>query len=212
MAFKKTAFRKHRRKIADLMRGLSVVEITGAIGIIGIISIMIVSIYFAHFKLFSNQSKTIDIANETRIALDTITNQIREASGVVSTCPGTSPYNGCGSATTSSTVLVLQLWPLDSNGDPTDPGTTNFDYIVIKRDDLENTKLTRQIFPSAISSRQAKTDILSTDVANNGLTFDYDNADFTQAGEITVTLTNTATQFGKAYTQTQETKAVIRNK
>ncbi len=216
------AIKKHRKRLADLLRGMSVVEITAAIGIIGIISIMVVSIYFAHFRLFSNQSKTIDVANETRIALDAITNQIRESSAVVSSCPVGSPYNGCGGATTSSTAtscnnttsysakVVLQLWPLDSNGNPTDPGSSNYDYVVIKKDDLENTKLKMITYPSSISSRKPSSLILSDEISC--LSFTFDNADPTQASEVTAGITNTTTQFGKTYIQAQETKAVIRNK
>ncbi len=203
------SFIKHKKRLADLLKGMSIVEITAAIGIIGIISIMVVSIYFAHFRLFSNQSKTIDIANENRISLDAITNQIRESSGVASSCCS-------GSYTTSSTVLVLQLWPLDASGNPIDPGASNYDYIIVQRDILENTKLVRITIPSATSSRQAKTDILSTDVSNLQFAYLDSNeqpvADQTLASEVKVTLTNTSVQFGKTYAQTQETKAVIRNK
>jgi len=214
--------KKHQKRLADLLKGMSIVEITTAIGIIGIISIMVVSIYFAYFRLFSNQSKTIDIANETRIAIDAITNQIRESSAVVSSCPVGSPYNGCGGSTTSTSAtscnnttnysakVVLQLWPLDSNSNPTDPGSSNYDYVVIKRDDLENTKLKMITYPSSTSSRKSSSLILSNEISC--LSFTFDNADPTQASEVTAGITNTTTQFGKNYTQSQETRAVIRNK
>ena len=198
-------YRNKNRHSKGIIKGISLIELITGIAIFGLISVMVVSIYFAHFKFFSNQSKTIDLANESRNALEDITNQIRESSTIVSTC------TPCGSNSTSSTVLILELWPLDTNGYPQSPGASDFDYIMIKRDDLENTKLTMTTYPSGISSRPSSSKILSEDVSN--LTFEYNPpGDPTAATEVTITLTNTSGELGKTHTLTQEAKAVLRNK
>ncbi|EKD62559.1 MAG: hypothetical protein ACD_52C00128G0002 [uncultured bacterium] len=193
-------------------RGVSLVELITAIGLIGLVSIMVISIYITHFRLFSNQSQSIDLANENRLALDEMAIQIKEAQAIVSTCT----YPACSGYTTSATTIVLQLWPLDANGNPTDPGSSNYDYVVYKRDDLENTKLVKITYPATISTKKAGTDVLASDVSN--LTFAYYNPfptvspDPTQATEVNVSLTNTNTNMGKTNTITQSTEAVLRNK
>jgi hypothetical protein len=191
-------------------RGVSLVELITAIGLVGLVSIMVISIYITHFRLFSNQSQSIDLANENRLALDEIASQIKEAQAIVSTC------SDCSGYTTSQTTLVLQIWPLDASGNPTNPGGSNYDYIVYKRDDIQNTKLDKKTYPASISSRKAGSNILASDVSN--LTFAYYNPyptvspDPTLASEVTVSLTNTNTNLGKTNTITQSTEAVLRNK
>ena len=208
MAYKKT---KNLLKIK--LRGLSIVEIVTAIGLIGLVSVMVISVYFAHFRLFSNQSQGIDLANENRLALDEMAIQIKEAQAVVSTCAAINPcaYN------TGPAIIVLQVWPLDSNGNPQDPGTSNYDYVVYKRDDLQNPQLVKITYPAAISTRKAGTDVLANDVYNLAFTYKDDTgtdvgANPTLASEVTVSLTNTNTNFGKTNTITQSTNAVLRNK
>ncbi len=201
MAYKKT---KNLLKIK--LRGLSIVEIVTAVGLIGLVSVMVISVYFAHFRLFSNQSQGIDLANENRLALDEMAIQIKEAQAIADTCTACSGY------TTGTATVVLQLWPLDSNGNPTDPGASNYDYVVYKRDDLENTKLVKITYPAAVSTRKAGTDVLANDVSNLQFTYSPDNLTPTTATEVTVTLTNTNTNFGKTNTITQSTEAHLRNK
>src|SRR4030042_5309575 len=112
--------------------GFTLVELITSMAILGIASIMIASIYFAHARLFSNQNTSIDLSTESRLALDEMTNQIRESQSVVSSCPL------CGGDTTSPTALVLQLWSLDVNDEPIDSA---FNYIVYKRGTADNAKL-----------------------------------------------------------------------
>lgn len=196
--------KKAKGLLENKVRGVSLIELITAIGLIGLVSIMVISVYLAHFRLFSNQSQNIDLANENRLALDEMASQIKEAQAVVSTCAACSGY------TTSTTTVVIQLWPLDASGNPTDPGSTNYDYIVYKRDDLQNTQLVKITYSSPISSRKSGTDTLSSDVSN--LQFTYDNANPTLASEVTISLTNTNTNMKKTNTTTQSTEAVLRNK
>ena len=160
------------------------------------------SVYIAHFRLFSNQNTAIDVASQNKLALDEIVNQIRQSQSVVTTCAD------CAGDTTSATVLVLQLWPQDASDEPLDNG--NYDYIVYKRDATDNTKLVRKIVADASSSRTSGTKIIATTISD--LQFTYDNANPTQAGEVTTSVTTTATSQGKTQTTTQKAKAVLRNK
>lgn len=203
MAYK---YKKTKNLFKIKLRGLSIVEIVTAIGLIGIVSIMVISVYLAQFRLFSNQNQSIDLANENRISLDEMAIQIKEAQAVVSTCAACSGY------TTSATIVVLQLWPLDANGNPTDPGASNYDYVVYKRDDLENTKLVKITYPSAISTRKSGTDTLANNVSNLQFVYSPDNLTPTTATEVTVTLENTNTNMKKTNTITQSTEAHLRNK
>lgn len=203
--------KKAKGLLKNKIRGVSLIELVTAIGLIGLVSVMVISVYVTHFRLFSNQSQSIDLANENRLALDEMAIQIKEAQAIVSTCAACSGY------TTGVTTVVLQLWPLDASGNPTDPGGSNYDYVVYKRDDLQNTKLVKITYSAAISSRKSGTDVLSNDVSN--LAFAYkDNAGTdmsatpTLASEVTVSLTNTNTNLGKTNTITQSTEAVLRNK
>jgi len=184
------------------LHGFTIIELITGLAIIGLVSILVASVYIAHFRLFSNQNTAIDVASQNKLALDEIVNQIRQSQSVVTTCAD------CAGDTTSATVLVLQLWPQDASDEPLDNG--NYDYIVYKRDATDNTKLVRKIVADASSSRTSGTKIIATTISD--LQFTYDNANPTQAGEVTTSVTTTATSQGKTQTTTQKAKAVLRNK
>lgn len=198
--------KKAKSLLKNKIRGVSLIELVTAIGLIGLVSVMVISVYVTHFRLFSNQSQSIDLANENRLALDEMAIQIKEAQAIISTCAACSGY------TTGATTVVLQLWPLDASGNPTDPGSTNYDYVVYKRDDLQNTKLVKITYSAAISTRKAGTDVLANDVSNLQFTYSPDNLTPTTATEVAVTLTNTNTNMKKTNTITQSTEAHLRNK
>src|SRR3990172_639071 len=121
--------------------GVSLVELLIAMSIVGFLGVLIAALYFSHFKLFSSQNTRIEVASENKIALEEMTNQIRESQGVAASC--CSPTE-----TTSADVLVLQIWPLNASGDPTEP-TSGYDYIVYKK--VSDT-LKKQIVPAAGST------------------------------------------------------------
>lgn len=184
--------------------GFTLVEILTGTAITAFLIVIIGSLYFAHFKIFSNQNMFIEVNSQAKLALDDIIAQIRQSESIVSTCAG------CGGDTTSATILVLRLWSLDGSGEPIDPGGTVYDYIVYKRDPTDDTKLIRKIIPDVSSTRRAETKIISNSITD--LTFTYNNADPTASTEITAGVTATRDSFGKAYTSTQEKKALLGNK
>src|SRR3989344_1684129 len=188
----------------EYKKGVSIVEILVATSIVSMLFIIIASLYLTHFKVFANQNNTIEVNSQTRLALDDITNWIRQSQYVVSTC------GGCSGATTGPNVLVLALWPLDGSGEPIDPLGTNYDYIVFKRADSDNTKMTRRIVPSALSSRGSETKVISTDIS--ALNFTYNNPDPALVSQITAQVTATKTQFEKTFTSDDAKTVFLRNK
>ena len=183
--------------------GVSLVELLIGMSIVGFMGVLIAALYFSHFKLFSSQNTRIEVASENKIALEEMTNQIRESQGVAANC--CSPTE-----TTSADVLVLQIWPLNASGDPQEPNpspTPQYDYIVYKKvaDTLKKT-----IVPAAGSTRPSSDKIIASKI--NALAFTFDNADVTQAAQVTINLMTQNTVNNVTQTDTKTSTAVIRNK
>src|SRR3989344_4728201 len=97
-------------------KAFTLLEILFTLGLLGVIWVFVSSIFLSSFRIFSDQKTATYIANQNRLALDEITNQIREAQSIASNC------TVCGGDTTSSSsVLILKLWSLDANGKPYKP-------------------------------------------------------------------------------------------
>ena len=190
--------------MASKLKGFALVEILVGFGLVGIVSVLVAALYLTNYKLFANQNTSIDVNSQNKIAVDEITNQIRQSQGVASSC--------CGGDTTGATVLVLQLWPLDASGDPKDPGVSSFDYIVYKQNPNNNKDLQRKIVPDASSTRVASTKIIATSLSSTGLQFTYNNATPSQSSEVTVAITTTGASSGKTQTVTQIGNGTLRNK
>ena len=185
-----------------LKKGLSLVELMIGLGITSFLILIVASVYFAHTRLFSNQNTSIEVATQNKLGLDEMTNQIREGQQVAATC--------CSGETTTATTLVIQLWPLDTSSEPFEPADSAYDYIVYKRDATDNTKLIKRIIPDAASNRPASEKILATNISD--LQFTYNNPDPTLASEITISLATSATSGSRTFTNTQTSKAMLRNK
>lgn len=206
--------------------GLSLIELLIGIAIVGFVSLLVAMVYLANFKLFNNQNVAIDVSNQNRIALDDMENQIREGQAVVSSCCA-------GSEVSSSTKLILQLWPLNATGEPCEPGTSGctasgiYDYIVYKCEATcptppdTNTNILKRTEVGAGSTRQAGTHIIVSKVKD--LLFTYlDSADVpkspsteaAQVIQIKIDLKTEIKTFTKKtpYTSTSQTKAILRNK
>ena len=202
-------FTVHRKRVACyLLRvtyhpGVSLVELLIGMSIVGFIGVMIAALYFSHFKLFSSQNTRIEVASANKIALEEITNQIRESQGVAAAC--CSPVE-----TTSTEVLVLQIWPLNASGDPTEPNPSpapQYDYIIYKK--VADT-LKKKIVPAVESTRQASDKIIASKIS--AIDFTYDNADFAQAAQVTINLTTQDTVNNITQTDSKTSTAVIRNR
>ena len=186
--------------------GLTLIELLIAFSIIGLVSILVAAVYFAHSRLFSTQNTSIDVASQNRLALDEMVNQIREGQAVVATCALCPP-----DSTSDNTVVILQIWPIDSSGEPFEPTGSDYDFIIYKRDASDNTKLVKKIIPGAGSFRQAIEKIIATDISD--LTFNYDDdANPSSTSQVMINLTTSANSGGKTITSSQTSKAVLRNK
>src|SRR3990167_11262059 len=102
-----------------LLPGLTLVELVTSAAILGVLSLMIGSVYLAHFRLFSSQSASIDTSAQNKIAIEEISNQIRESVGV-DNCPASGHYTCPSGTNNTGAILVIALWKLES-GVPTGP-------------------------------------------------------------------------------------------
>ncbi len=186
-----------------LYGGLTLVELAVMVGLLGLVAVLTAPIYMTHFRLFSQQNAAIEVANQNRLALDDMVNQIREAQTIVSTC------SNCSGDTTGASTLVLEVWPTNANGEPFQPSDSGYDYIVYKVDSAKN-QLVKRTLPDSASFRPASTKTIAQDVVS--LQFAYNNVDITQASQVTITVTNKAKALNKTQTIQQEAKAILRNK
>jgi len=232
-------------------QGFSLVELLIGILIIGLISTFIASIYLSHFKLFTGQSLAISVADQNKIAMDEIVNNIRQATQVYGNGTGTLPCNknncdisitaACGGTClnpytrNNGVQLVLQLWPLDSNGNPFDPATIagcypdHISYYL--GDDPTQTNqqppsgsptldtdgyyhLTRETKRnlSNCSTRQSSKDIIATKILSINFTYTPSTPNTT---EVKITLTNEGKALWKAfnpYTYSRTSLARLKNR
>jgi len=137
--------------------GFSIVELLVYGLIIASVSVIFVAIWISFSRLFSNQITNIYLAEQNELALNDMTNQIRDSFEVVDDCLIATCDPTCGNnckdgegntiawittipEVTSQNVLILSLWPLDNNNKPFDPASTGvgFDYIIYKLDGANN--------------------------------------------------------------------------
>lgn len=123
--------------------------------------------------------------------------------------PTPSPSPGsCNGEISTTQVLALQIWPIDTNGNPLDPSIAGYDCIVYTRDSTKNT-LTKKTVPSAQSSRPTSEVNIAANVSD--LQFTY-TPNIATANVVTVTITTLGTADKKNISYTQSAKAVLRNK
>ncbi|MBI2327969.1 hypothetical protein HYU92_06655 [Candidatus Curtissbacteria bacterium] len=185
--------------------GVTIIEIIIGLLLIGLVAVLISIVFSANLRLFLTQITGIGIAEQNKIVINDFTNQTRQAESIVSTCPG----GACPDDTTGDSVIVYRIWSLDASGNPT---SSTYDYVVLRQDPLNTTNFIRKIYPDPASSRTGGTHIIATNLAANGLDFDYNDPDPTQASYVTITVTTTSTQSGKTQTITNSAKAKLRNK
>jgi len=196
-----------------LKSGLTLVEFVTSIAILGVLTLMIGSVYLAHFRLFSSQSASIDTSAQNKIAIEEISNQIRESVGV-----DNSTRVPCN-ANSDGTKLVLKLWPLNASGAPIDPSTSggSYDYVLYKKD-ASNNNFVKSVCPSPSnpqSYRRSLTDkILASNIQIQGVTlfvYEAPSGVITNSSWVTVTL-KTQPKNSKETPFTQTVKVYLRNR
>lgn len=191
------------------------VELLIGIAIFSVVAILFVVVVLTNSRLFSDQKTNIHLATQNRLALDEMTNQVRESQSIIADCD--SQLSNCPAGEMSNSLqLILATWPLDSDGNPyQDDEICGFDYIVYKRG-IDTTQLIKQIFPDSTSSRQL--DDTGKIIASNviDLSFAYDGDPFHpnpyEATEVTITLENEESSVHKTHNYAQDTKVTLRNK
>lgn len=193
----------YSKKFAN-KKAFSLVEIVIVMSLLSVIALFLGYIFVSHYRLFNNVKSLVEVSSSNKLVLDELITQIREGETIVSTC------SGCGSFTTGSGTLILQLWPLDANETPFEPTSSNFDYVIYTQDPIKSTNLLKIIVPDATSTRTASTKIMASDISI--LNFTYNNADPTLANEVTVNVQNSIQITNRTQTTSQQIKAVLRNK
>lgn len=187
----------------DFKRGFTLVEILVGIGLIGAVSALIAALVFTNFRIFHSQNVFFEVTSDNRIALSEMTNQIRESQSVADSC--------CGGDTTGPNGLVLQLWPLNAQGEPFE-SATNFDYVVYK---LNSDSLVKKVVPNttAASTRQSLNNkTIATNVSTLTITYNPPGPPYSSTTEVDITLTTTKSSLGKTQQITDKAKAILRNK
>lgn len=186
-------------------KGFSLTEILIGLAIVAGMGILIAAVYISQYKLFNKQSSLIDVATQNRLALDDMVATIRESQSLIASC--CSPTE-----TTSSQELVLQIWPLNSSGEPQDPNP-DYDYIIYKRDPNDSSKLVKKVVPSAGSTRPSLNKIIAVNIGTNSgdLNFNY-GANPATAVQIDITLKTSQTVLNQTQSTTHTATAVLRNK
>ena len=190
-----------------LTSGLSLIELQIAMAIFAAMTLVVGTAYYTSTRIINEERNVINISSENRLAINEITNQIREAVDVITNCAT------CGSSTNSdSTTLILSLWSIDSSGNLFEPTSGDYDYLVYRLENPPNgTNLLKEVFANGTTSSRINTSkILASDVKS--VTFTYDNADPSLASEVALTITNETDSFVKTHTISESSKANLRNK
>lgn len=218
-------------KVANFKPALTLTELLIGMAILAMVGLMVGGVYITHFRLFSNQNTSIDVASANRIALDEITNQIREASAVVATGTIVTACDAVTAQTSDADSLVITLWPLDPSGEPRVPtdtpqnDPTKSDRIIYCVDTTKK-NLIKSTVPTTdgTTTRTAVTKILASNLATtnptNGLAFTYyDDSNTITATpanmyEIKTRLKISAKNFNNSQTFDSdiEARAALRNK
>ena len=208
----------NREPITVYRKGITLAELMIGGGIAAILMIVLAAFYFGQFKAFSNQTVAIDLSSQGRIAVDDISNNIRQSESVCTT--------SCGSLSGSTvSVLTLRLWPLvGTPGQPRNPtSSSDYDYLSYSKDAQNN--LIRNIDASAVSPASTRKEETNKIIASSlhpttGLSFIYydslgtplSSPNEANAVEIKITVVNQKIFLGKTNTITQEKRILLRNK
>lgn len=183
-------------------KGITLVELLLVIALVGPLIYVVANSYITVVKVFFNQNARIDLESELRIAIDDMSNTTRSSSSIIANC---SP---CGGTSSDDTNLVLELWPIDENGDLIDPQGINYDYVHIR---TVTDQIIKTTYPSGVSSRTGGNDILVSSGAQP-ISITYDNVTPTNAGKVIINISAQKTIFGKTIASTQSKEVKLRNR
>jgi len=171
--------------------GFTVIELTVVVAIVGICSLILVDSFIGHNRIYKTETAELNVTSDARGALDDIDNYVRQATRTLSSY---STY------TAGSQVLILQIQSVNSSNQLV-PGT--FDNVVYY---LSGSDLVRTIYPDASSTRVSGTKKLASNVT--GLSFTYDNADYSlvQTVATNLSITENAGNASRSITLTSDAK------
>lgn len=198
-----------------LRQGATIAELLVGIAIAGFISLTIASVYFAHYRTFTNIDALVQAETQNKLAMAEMLKYVHEGwafSHYVQSVPIGSGQNK---------TLGIALLPLDPSGNPYDPGL--YDHVAFYQNPIDPSRLmlTKYTDTNPLASTTSRPNmqnsswdpniarVTATGISDFNLT--YNNADYTQATSVTITLTTQAkTIYGKTFTHTQTVTAYLK--
>lgn len=191
-------------------RGFTVIETLIAIGLSISIGLVISQTFFDGWQSQLTQEAYSELQRSSRFTIDEISEQVWNASTVVSA----TTLNGT-THTSDSDTLVLRLPPLDGSNNI----LTGDDFIIISKN---GSRVERLVSPLGASTRSSWQTPLGLSLENSVLLFQYYNAagseltpgthDLTAARKIKATVTTSRTADGRTINRSLETTIILRNK
>lgn len=176
------------------MKGLSLIELLISIVLLSVLLIVFTSAFVNGIKVYKRETRTSNLQNESRIVLDRIISDIKQASGV--------------NTTSTATMLNLEVPSIDINENILYEGTGDFkidNYIYT----LNSNTITKTVDPHMDSSRPNSTKTILDKVSN--VTFTY-LPDLASAEEVEVTLVTDDSYAEEVIIVNNSSRAKLRNK
>lgn len=193
-------------------RGLSLIEVLIGMVLMSIAVLALFSLYSTGQKYFANQDAHVDLLNDSRLTLNMLSRDIKEAVQVV---PGPVDVGGTNYST-SANCIVLKVPSVDAGGLIIDIDS-DFDYLVFLVNPNNSTELQRIVDgKDGVSSRLDGNKVLTGNIESLVLSFlDADGVtvtDYADSAIVDIALTTLKKGVQRTYQETMNTRTKLRNK
>lgn len=155
--------------------GFTLIEIVVGIGVIAVLIFALLNLYLAYGTLYNSQNTELTVLSEGRTVMSEFTLFTIQAYRVAGnfTFSTTTYYSG-------TSTVVLQIPAIANDGSII---SNTWDYVVFY---ANGNNLYRQTQADGASNRISETKLLTSNL--QGLSFTYDNIDFTQVQKVSIDL------------------------
>ena len=193
-------------------RGLSLIEVLIGMVLMSIAVLALFSLYSTGQKYFANQDAHVDLLNDSRLTLNMLSRDIKEAVQVV---PGPVDVGGTNYST-SANCIVLKVPSVDAGGLIIDIDS-DFDYLVFLVNPNNSTELQRIVDgKDGVSSRLDGNKVLTGNIESLVLSFlDADGVtvtDYADSAIVDIALTTLKKGVQRTYQETMNTRTKLRKK
>lgn len=183
--------------------GLTLLELLISMAILGIIVVVVSNLFIAAAQYTASEQTRITVGESNSRIFSTLDRTVRQGKAILSSATINSVlYN------TSDMSMVFTLPSIQIDGTLT---PTTSDTAVLFTDTIitNNHRLRLIIEPDASSYRDAVDQIITDHVAD--VYFRYNDEDPTMANSVTITVTNSQSILGRAFTQRNLVNLTLRN-